>query len=127
MTDRGLFEPDVLIREHFLAARRRRAATLEREALDAGRFGECARLLPEVHFRDRPRRPRAVRRKPRSGSRARATKTSFSFENISETLDINPEYLRRGLAAWRQRLLEAHRRTVETATAESLHLDRVAS
>jgi hypothetical protein len=25
----------------------------------------------------------------------------FSYENICETLEINPEYLRRGLATWR--------------------------
>ena len=26
----------------------------------------------------------------------------FSYENICETLEINPEYLRRGLETWRQ-------------------------
>ena len=28
----------------------------------------------------------------------------FSFENICETLGINPEYLRRGLESWRTRI-----------------------
>ncbi len=27
----------------------------------------------------------------------------FSYENICETLEINPEYLRRGLEVWRDR------------------------
>lgn len=33
----------------------------------------------------------------------------FSFENICETLEINPEYLRRGLEHWRHRLAAASR------------------
>jgi len=31
----------------------------------------------------------------------------FSFDNVCEMLDINPEYLRRGLKQWKQRKLEA--------------------
>lgn len=45
----------------------------------------------------------------------------FSFENISETLDIDPGYLRRGIAAWRARLVAAHSRaaaTPDTAPSE---------
>ena len=34
----------------------------------------------------------------------------FSFENISETLNIDPGYFRRGLAAWRGGLVGAHAR-----------------
>src|SRR5688572_5814305 len=29
----------------------------------------------------------------------------FSYENICQTLDLNPDYIRRGLQEWRQRLL----------------------
>ncbi|MGH7836440.1 MAG: hypothetical protein ACREQC_01300, partial [Candidatus Binataceae bacterium] len=31
----------------------------------------------------------------------------FSVDNVCEMLDINPEYLRRGLTLWKQRKLEA--------------------
>ena len=31
----------------------------------------------------------------------------FSFDNVCEMLDINPEYLRRGLRAWKERRLTA--------------------
>ncbi|HLW69605.1 MAG TPA: hypothetical protein VKS22_03180 [Candidatus Binataceae bacterium] len=31
----------------------------------------------------------------------------FSFDNVCEMLDINPEYLRRGLKQWKQRKIEA--------------------
>jgi len=33
----------------------------------------------------------------------------FSFENICETLGINPEYLRRGLEHWRVRGVQKQR------------------
>jgi hypothetical protein len=36
----------------------------------------------------------------------RSTDGLFSFESITEALDIEPEYFRRGLAAWRKRQLE---------------------
>lgn len=38
----------------------------------------------------------------------------FSYENICQTLDLNPDYIRRGLQEWRQRtLLEAGRARAE--------------
>ncbi len=39
----------------------------------------------------------------------------FSFENVCNTLDLNPEYLREGLLKWRD---EGRRRSGETAAAE---------
>ena len=42
----------------------------------------------------------------------------FSFDNVCDMLDINPEYLRRGLRDWKQRKLEAMQRTAE-AKAEA--------
>src|SRR3984893_2645073 len=42
----------------------------------------------------------------------------FSFDNVCDMLDINPEYLRRGLRDWKQRKLEAMQRAAE-AKAEA--------
>jgi len=42
----------------------------------------------------------------------------FSFDNVSDMLDINPEYMRRGLRDWKQRKLEAMQRAAE-AKAEA--------
>jgi hypothetical protein len=33
----------------------------------------------------------------------------FSFENICETLQLNPDYIRRGLLVWKQAKRKAHR------------------
>jgi transposase-like protein len=42
----------------------------------------------------------------------------FSFDNVCEMLDINPEYLRRGLKQWKERKLEAIERAA-AARAEA--------
>jgi hypothetical protein len=43
----------------------------------------------------------------------------FSFDNVCDMLDINPEYMRRGLRDWKQRKLEAMQRAAE-ARAEAV-------
>ncbi len=42
----------------------------------------------------------------------------FSFDNVCDMLDINPEYMRRGLRDWKQRKIEAMQRAAE-AKAEA--------
>lgn len=103
MTDRsfGLFEPDALLPAQFYAAfrggsgvrgeKRLMLAVLE-DALDCfqkyavARDGHGQALFDEalawIDSNDRG--------------------WFFSYENICETLEINPEYLRRGLETWRQ-------------------------
>jgi hypothetical protein len=44
----------------------------------------------------------------------------FSFDNVCDMLDINPDYLRRGLTQWKQRKLEAMERAAEARAAEAL-------
>jgi hypothetical protein len=40
----------------------------------------------------------------------------FSFDNVCDMLDINPEYMRRGLQGWKARKIEAMARAAEAAT-----------
>ena len=102
MTDRsfGLFEPDALLPAQFYAAfrggtavrgeKRLMLAVLE-DALDCyqkyafAKDGHGRQLFDEAN------------EWITSGNRV----WFFSFENICETLAINPEYLRRGLENWR--------------------------
>ncbi len=42
----------------------------------------------------------------------------FSYRNICDTLDINPDYLRRGLEGWRQRAAVAREAEVVSRQAE---------
>jgi hypothetical protein len=53
----------------------------------------------------------------------------FSFDNVCDMLDINPEYLRRGLREWKQRKLAALERAAEerrTAAANPLVVEEPA-
>jgi hypothetical protein len=125
MSERGLFEPDVLITEHFAAARRRGAAfSSEKRLMLAVLRNALDDYQKYIVATDR------IGRQLFAGAAewiaCTSNEDSFSFENISETLDINPDYLRRGLAAWHKRLLEAHCRSVELPTPESLQLVRAA-
>jgi hypothetical protein len=125
MTDRGLFEPDVLIADQFVAARRRGAALSSEKRL---MLAVLANALDDYqkYVAANDRIGRALFADAAQWIECTSTEDSFSFESISETLDINPGYLRRGLAAWRNRLLETQCRTVEVPAAESPELVRVA-
>jgi hypothetical protein len=46
----------------------------------------------------------------------------FSFDNVCDMLDINPEYMRRGLRQWKERKVEAMHRAAEAlANQEANH------
>ena len=124
MGDHGFFEPDVLITELAAVARRRRAAlsgekrlmlAVLENALDY--YQKCILATDRVG--------RTLFTEAAEWIASTSNDDIFSFENISETLDINPTYLRRGVAAWHQRLLGAGR-TVEAPAAESPEAVRAA-
>ena len=126
LTDRGLFEPDVLLMQQFSGARRRRAAVSSEKRLMLAVL-ENALDYYQKYILANDRAGRELFEEAAEWIECTSDEGLFSFENISETLDINPGYLRRGLAAWRKRLLEAHCRADEIAAAESPQLVRVAS
>jgi hypothetical protein len=119
MTDRsfGLFEPDALLPAQFYAAfrggsgvrgeKRLMLAVLE-DALDCfqkyavARDGHGQQLFDEAH--------QWIASSDRGWF--------FSYENICETLEINPEYLRRGLANWRHEVASGTRPHPRTPKAE---------
>lgn len=96
----GLFEPDVLLPAQYFSAFRR-AGGLERERLlmlavleDAV---DCYQKF--AHARDPRGRQMFLEAEEWVGSTDRSW--LFSFENICDTLEINAEYVRRGLREWR--------------------------
>src|SRR5262245_64148493 len=113
----GLFEPDVLLPAQFFAAFRREGG-LERERLlmlavleDAV---DCYQKY--AHSRD----PRGVQMFQESHEWVSSTDRTwlFSFENICDTLEINADYVRRGLREWRERGLLAARAKVVDLPAD---------
>jgi hypothetical protein len=118
MSGHGFFEPDVLLTEQFSAARRRRAAISSEKRLMLAVL-ENALDYYQKYILASDRVGRELFEEAQEWIESTSNDDVFSFENIGETLDINPGYLRRGLAAWGQRRLEAHCRTVEIAAAEA--------
>jgi hypothetical protein len=126
MTDRGLFEPDVLIADQFITARRRRA-TLSSEKRLMLAVLENALDYYRKYIVATDRIGRTLFTEAAEWFESTSDADVFSFENISEILDINPGYFRRGVAAWHQRLLDAGSRTVEIPAVESPEPVRAAS
>ncbi len=44
----------------------------------------------------------------------------FSFDNVCDMLDINPDYMRRGLRQWKERKIAAMQRAAEAVAAQAV-------
>jgi hypothetical protein len=109
MTDRGLFEPDALLGDQLAAARRRRATlSCERRLMLAVLQNALDYYQKYIFAEDRA--GRELFEEAAEWIECTDGNAFFSFVNISETLDIDPAYFRRGVAAWRERMMEAHSR-----------------
>jgi len=113
----GLFEPDVLITDLVVAARRRRAALSGEKRLMLA-IVENALDHYQKYIVATDRIGRALFTEAAQWMASTSNDDVYSFENISETLDINPSYFRRGVAAWHKRLLDAHSRAAESPAVE---------
>jgi hypothetical protein len=117
MNERGLFEFDALLNEHLISARQRREVlSCERRLMLAVLQNALDYYQRYIFAVDREGRELFEEAALWIGCTDRAG--LYSFENISETLDINPEYLRRGLALWHRRLVEEHSRDVASSAPE---------
>ena len=110
MNDRGLFELDALLNENLIAARRRRETlSCERRLMLAVLQNALDYYQKYIFADDRAGRELFEEAADWIGSTDR--ESLYSFENISEALDINPGYFRRGLVLWHKRLVEEHSRS----------------
>ena len=98
----GLFEPDVLLPAQFFAAFRR-AGGLDRERLLMLAVLEDAVDCYQKYAHSRDLRGRQVFEEAREWVTSVDRTWLFSFENICDVLDIDSEYVRRGLHAWKER------------------------
>jgi len=125
MTERSLFEPDVLITEHFSNARRRGAALSGEKRLMLAVLANALDDYQKYVFAS-DRMGRQLFAEAAAWIACTSSADPFSFESINETLNISPEYLRRGLLMWRHRLLEVQRRMVEPPAIESPQPEQIA-
>jgi hypothetical protein len=97
-----LFEPDVLLPAQFFAAFRR-AGGLERERLLMLAVLEDAIDCYQKFAHARDPRGSQMFDEAREWVSSNDRSWLFSFENICDTLEINADYVRRGLREWRER------------------------
>jgi hypothetical protein len=102
----GLFEPDTLLpiqyfeamrRKHLLEGEKRLVLSVLEDAVEC--FMKCIDSSTNKGQR--------LFRDAEEWINLEDKKWVFSFDNVCEMLDVNPEYLRRGLREWKVRKLEA--------------------
>jgi len=108
----GLFEPDVLLPAQFFAAFRR-IGRFDRERLLMLAVLEDAVDCYQKHAFSSDPRGQQLFDEAQEWVGSDDKGWLFSFENICDTLEIAPDYVRRGLACWRDR----ERRRSRTAAA----------
>jgi hypothetical protein len=119
MRDQGLYEPDVLISEVWGAARRRTAALSSEKRLMLAVLHDAFECYQKYMF-SADRAGRQLFEEAAAWIECTSPSGLFSFENISETLEIEPEYFRRGLAEWQKRHVEAQRADTVSIAQDAL-------
>ncbi len=123
----GLFEPDTLLpiqyfeamrRKHLLEGEKRLILSVLEDAVEC--FMKCIDASTNKGQR--------LFREADEWISHEDKRWVFSFDNVCEMLDINPEYMRMGLKRWKERKLEAieRRRAIaaeEAARAQALMVD----
>jgi len=101
----GLFETDVLLAEVWGASQRRSRSLSSEQRLMLAVMHDAFDCYQKYVFAN-DKVGRALFAEAAAWLNCKSPVGLFSFESIGETLDIEPECLRRGLAAWHKRQLE---------------------
>jgi len=118
----GLFEPDVLGPDRFFEEFRRQRGVLDRERLLMLAVLEDAIGCYQRYAGARDARGRQLFEETSRWVRCTDRSALFDFESICDVLDIDPDYLRRGLREWHERRWVARRPGGSGAVAEG-HLE----
>jgi hypothetical protein len=118
MTDRsfGLFEPDALLPAQFYAAFRGGSAVRGEKRLMLAVLQDALDCYQKYAFA-KDGHGRQLFGDADSWISCEDRDWYFSFENICEMLEINPEYLRRGVQGWRKQAVQGHPQTGRDAAA----------
>jgi hypothetical protein len=120
MSDRsfGLFEPDALLPAQFYAAFRGGSAVRGERRLMLAVLQDALDCYQKYAF-SKEGHGRQLFNDADEWISCEDRNWYFSFENICETLEINPEYLRRGMRRWRQYTLRFGRPPARESTSVS--------
>ena len=101
-----LFAPDVVLPEQFFEGARRDSYISGEKALMLAVLEDGIRCFQE-HLRNPRSNPRLLSQQAEQWIRAVDYEWPFSFQNVCETLGINPESLRGALLGWKAKRLAA--------------------
>ena len=97
-----LIEPDVVLPSQFLAGRSRDTRCAGERRLMAAVLQEAIRVYQQ-EAGSRNRRRQRLFRETEHWIASSNTSWPFAFERVCEVLGLDPDYLRRGLRAWKKR------------------------
>ena len=115
-----LFAPDIILPEQFFEGARRDSQASGEKALMLAVLEDGIRCFQE-HLRNPRSNPRLLSQQAESWIRAVDYEWPFSFNNVCETLGINPSALRGALLTWKARHLSAHATGEPTPTASKVY------
>ncbi|MBI4516341.1 MAG: hypothetical protein HY699_11065 [Deltaproteobacteria bacterium] len=102
--DSRLFQPDVLLPAQFFSTLRRKAPQEPERRLVVAILEDAVDCFHK-HLFARDHKARQLFEDSEAWILSDDRDWPFSFANICELLDLNPEYLRRGLLTWKERQL----------------------
>ena len=97
-----LLQPDTLLPSQYFAALRRKGAHEPERRLVIAVLQDAVDCF-QKHLRARDPKTRQLFLDAEEWIGSSDRSWPFSFENVCDLLQINPEYLRRGLTTWRER------------------------
>lgn len=103
---RSLFEPDVLLKDYFSVASRRGAAISSEKRLMLAVLENAVDCYRKYCFAE-DAQGRQLFEEAEEWLLSTDRRSLFAFENVCEALELNPEYLRRGILAWREQTARA--------------------
>ncbi len=117
-----LFTPDIILPEQFFEGARRDSYISGEKALMLAVLEDGIRCFQE-HLRNPRSNPRLLSQQAEEWIKAVDYEWPFSFQNVCETLGINPESLRGALLAWKaKRLAALERGAAASKKVYRLHL-----
>ena len=104
-----LLQPDTVLPSQYYAALRRRSAQEPERRLVIALLQDAVDCF-QKHLWARDRKARQLYLDAEAWICSGDRSWPFSFDNVCDLLQIDPEYLRRGLLAWRERQVAARPR-----------------
>jgi hypothetical protein len=115
----SLFQPDTLLAAHYFANLRRRTLLEPEKRLMLAVLEDAIHCFQD-HLLTASGRKRRVFKEAQEWITEMSADWIFSFENVCETLGLNPAYVRQGLLQWKEKKLAG------SANSKSLERKRMA-